>query len=76
MSKFSLDFRCANAAFDDDLAGEISRILRDVADQVDAGNSLGIVNPIYDSNGNRVGSFMLQGRGVKATIRRTTSSSH
>lgn len=55
--KFQLTINCDNAAFfvDDDLQGEeIARILREAADKLEHGHAAG---PLYDVNGNRVGSF-------------------
>ena len=55
---FTLTFDTLNAAFDgdDDGATETARILRAVADSIDAGNRTGSAR---DPNGNRVGSFDL-----------------
>ena len=38
---------------------ELVRILRDVADQIEAGREYGKSAPVHDINGNHVGSFML-----------------
>jgi hypothetical protein len=53
MAKFTLNFSCDNAAFDDYSRGEIARILRDVANRIQ-GTDYGVV---YDSNGNQIGRF-------------------
>ena len=57
MSKFEVVFCTNNAAFTDG-SGEISRILRDIADRIDA-DGIGKNEPgrIRDINGNRVGFF-------------------
>jgi len=55
---FKLRINTDNAAFDDtdagDMATEIGRILRNVADQVEAGSYTDQIN-VRDSNGNKVG---------------------
>ena len=61
MPEFSLTFRMNNAAFVDDPAGEVARILREVAGNVERGEGFTIgeneMRPIRDSNGNRVGEY-------------------
>jgi hypothetical protein len=53
---FRLEFKTSNAAFGEDEAQEVARILHGVGDQV----LLGVLGgPVYDLNGNRVGSFSL-----------------
>lgn len=59
MSKqFTLTIECDNAAFEDDLEYEVSRILAHVGRQVEDG-----YNQIYllDSNGNRCGFAQFTG---------------
>lgn len=53
MSEFALNVKTDNAAFED-APEELSRILREVADKVQAGYGSGV---IFDVNGNRVGEF-------------------
>jgi hypothetical protein len=53
---FKIEFATDNAAFDDDGAGEVARILRAVADQVEAGGGQGQAR---DYNGNTVGQWSL-----------------
>lgn len=56
---FHVKFDTDNAAFaDGDCIHEIARILRDVTSRLEAGNPEG---SIYDSNGNKVGEYRLQG---------------
>lgn len=43
-----------NAAFDDDFAGETSRILRELADDIAGGFT--ISSRLFDANGNAVGN--------------------
>ncbi|MET3996018.1 hypothetical protein ABID65_007690 [Bradyrhizobium sp. S3.9.2] len=64
MAKFKLEFTADNAAFDDQPATEIARILRKVADVVVQNGDLdGIV---VDMNGNVVGSYSLtKAKGVR-----------
>jgi len=54
---FRLQIETGNAAFHEDGAGEISRILENVAERVKNGDHTGIVR---DVNGNTVGSFELE----------------
>jgi hypothetical protein len=57
--KFKLEIETGNAAFGDSDAergAEIARILRDVALRLDKGDEYGV---IHDSNGNRVGEFIM-----------------
>lgn len=54
---FKLEFETSNDAFEQDMHGEITRILKLVASQVDRGSSGG---RILDVNGNTVGSFYLE----------------
>ena len=55
MAEFTLTFDMGNAAFDDGNAPEeCARILRIVAGKVSSGQEVGM---IWDSNGNRVGTW-------------------
>lgn len=56
--KFTLEINSDNAAFADDPAGEIARILRAVAQTVERGREEG---PAVDVNGNRVGVWRIEG---------------
>jgi len=58
MSHFYLKFDTYNASFDGDKRDEIGRILRDVADRVEAGVSMDKHRNIMDNNGNIVGTFV------------------
>jgi len=51
-----IEFDTDNAAFEEDLAGEVDRILRHVAHEVRVGLTTGHVR---DVNGNRVGEWSL-----------------
>jgi hypothetical protein len=53
---FKLEFETHNAAFDDNLFGEAAEILRDIALGVQCSAKSGL---IFDSNGNRIGSWSL-----------------
>lgn len=53
MEKFALNVQTGNAAFED-CPGELARIVRAVADAVEAGEQSGIC---WDTNGNRVGTW-------------------
>lgn len=56
--QFTLTIDCGNAAFDEDLLGELSRILRTTADAVQRGEYDG---RCHDTNGNRVGQHSMLG---------------
>jgi hypothetical protein len=58
MSALSIDMKLDNAAFDEDPAPEIVRILRQLADRIE---SRGIDDEILlrDINGNRVGQAVI-----------------
>jgi hypothetical protein len=51
---FTLTFKTDNEAFSPDAITEVVRILRDVANRVEQGRTVG---PCMDANGNRVGSY-------------------
>lgn len=50
----TISFRTDNAAFDPHPSAEVARILHDVAERIDAGQTDG---PAIDANGNRVGQW-------------------
>lgn len=56
LNRFQCEIRTDNAAFEDD-AYEVARMLRAIADKLDAGTRGG---PLHDANGNRVGRFDLE----------------
>jgi len=56
---FTLELNCNNAAFDEDLNAEVARILREVADRIEADETL-YKFPLRDINGNRVGEAAFQ----------------
>lgn len=63
MAKFTLQFRCDNAAFDDgNRRAEVVRILRETAERVEAGEGK-FFETIRDINGNEVGQFKLIEQG-------------
>lgn len=51
-----IEIRMDNAAFEDRPATELGRILRDLADNVEAGDFPNQIS-LRDLNGNRVGNF-------------------
>ena len=55
--KFTLKIDTQNAALDDDAELEVARLLRSIANRLEAGNYDG---RIKDYNGNDVGSFNLK----------------
>ena len=59
MAIFTVKFDCGNAAFADDVDGEIVRILRAIADKVERQGCTGFSEPVRDLNGNTVGAFVL-----------------
>ena len=56
---FALTIHTVTNAFKPEPTVELVRILRDVADQIEAGREYGKSAPVHDINGNHVGSFML-----------------
>jgi hypothetical protein len=56
---FRLEIETSNAAFEDGAATETARILRAVAKRIEQGDLAG---EAWDSNGNRVGTYELNGR--------------
>jgi hypothetical protein len=53
---FTLKFKTDNAAFADDMEGEVSRILTKTARRVADGY---VDGPVSDSNGNNIGEWSL-----------------
>jgi hypothetical protein len=53
---FELKIHTSNAAFESDVAKEIASVLRRAADDLEAGRD---VVYLRDSNGNKVGTFIL-----------------
>lgn len=60
MSAFHLTVNVDNAAFDPDPRPELVRILRTIADSVEAGGYIGHYRTVFDVNGNDVGRFALK----------------
>jgi hypothetical protein len=58
--EFKLNFSTNNAAFDENVNGEISRILREIADRIENGESFDKCRNIFEANGNIVGVFSLK----------------
>lgn len=58
--QFRLQITCDNAAFEDGMATELARILRDVASRLEQGEDCGSWVNVRDINGNVVGSFALK----------------
>ncbi len=52
----SIDFKTPGAAFDEYPASEIARILRKIADRIEAGRDCGV---IYCLNGNNIGNWSI-----------------
>jgi hypothetical protein len=58
VSRFNLYVNTDNAPFQDDmLDAELARILRNVADRIEATGTPGHYLTIFDANGNDVGRF-------------------
>jgi hypothetical protein len=57
MVMFKIYLKTNNAAFTDDRDSELARILREVANQIEAGDSHG---RCHDSNGNTVGEWTIR----------------
>lgn len=60
MQRFHLTITAENAAFYPDPAPEIARILREVANRIEAGESFDKYRNLHDANGNIVGTFALK----------------
>jgi hypothetical protein len=60
MSKFTIEIDCGNAAFDDSVCIEISRILRDLAKKMEWDENANRNYMLRDSNGNNVGIATLE----------------
>lgn len=58
--KFKIEFDCDNAAFGEYAVDEISRILAMVKYRIETKNNIVDEFPIYDINGNKVGSCSLK----------------
>ena len=56
---FALTIHTGTNAFKPEPTGELVRILREVAEQIEVGREYGKSVPILDIDGNAVGSFML-----------------
>lgn len=57
--RFELSLKTGNAAFEDQPASEIARIIKDAAERIENGEFEG---NLYDINGNRVGCFFVKGK--------------
>lgn len=53
---FTLDFETHTSAFDENHAGEVSRILRDIAEHIEHGY---MEQSVMDHNGNCIGQYCL-----------------
>lgn len=60
MATFTLKVDTDNAAFADDPAPELARILRLVAERIEAGDEFHYYQTIRDANGNDVGRYALK----------------
>ena len=60
MNVFEIKFSTDNALFEDVVAGnaEIARILRDIANKVEAGGYGNFEQPVIDLNGNKIGTWI------------------
>ncbi len=61
---FTLLIETGNAAFEPFVEGELARILRALADQIEAGPLGHRFQPVFDLNGNEVGSVALRQTGL------------
>jgi hypothetical protein len=58
--KFTVTIHCDNTAFEEDLEGEVARILRGIADRAETAGLDGLYQTILDANGNDVGRYALK----------------
>ncbi len=56
---FTLRIETENAAFAENLGGELARVLRDVADRLERSTCYD-ESILFDANGNRVGNYTLE----------------
>lgn len=56
---FSLAIHTDNAAFEDGAAGEVARILRELAAKLDNYDGYELYQTVFDANGNDVGRWRL-----------------
>lgn len=57
---FRLQIETDNEAFADNMGAECARILRAVADRIEAGDYSGLYESVRDLNGNACGTFRLK----------------
>lgn len=57
---FTVTIHTGNDAFADDPVGELARLLRTIADRIEAGDDISHYRTILDSNGNDCGRFALK----------------
>jgi hypothetical protein len=57
--KFTINMTCDNAAFEDEPAPEVARILRSIANKLDERDGYDKYQTILDVNGNDVGRWRL-----------------
>ena len=57
MPRFTLNIDTSNAAFEDESAPELARILRRIADDIADGRKFDMFQTIQDVNGNDVGQY-------------------
>ena len=62
--QFRMHVTCDNVAFEDDIAGELARILHHVADRIERGDDCGSWTSVRDINGNVVGAYTLKSDGA------------
>lgn len=60
MRRFTLQLTAENAVFRNEPDAEIVRILREVANRIERGDSYSTFRNIHDANGNIVGTFALK----------------
>lgn len=58
--RFELKIDCDNAAFESDAFDQVAWILTRIAQYISSAASVGgVVTPVYDENGNKVGHYMM-----------------
>jgi hypothetical protein len=60
LASWNIRIKDTNAAFDENPAGEVARILRELADRIESRGDEGRI-PLMDINGNTVGECYCQG---------------
>ena len=77
MKAYKIEIETDNAAFEDDQAGEVARILRDLADRIESLGAVPTDSLIRDINGNQVGAAVHCGHvSIASDVARVLTGGH